>query len=202
MLFKSTKTFNNLPCSHQQWQDSDDSGVFGTGHCAQTHGYSRSVSFEFSCTEVDDYGWVVGFGSLKPVKRWLEFMFDHTSLWEASDPRLSEVIEFNDSLFTPAYNIRVMPTGVSMEQTALFVAMNVNPYILSETGNRCWISRVEVRENDKNSGILEMDLADALKMNEVMSASPDGWMSTKERYSGVPPKVLINQIETVQLHPR
>lgn len=194
MIFKSTKTFYNLPCSHQQWQDADESGNAGTGQCAQTHGYSRSFAFEFCCNEVDDYGWVIGFGSLKKVKNWLEYMFDHTSLWEASDPRIDEVVDANDALSIPMYNMRILPSGVSMEQTALFVSSYMNPYIYEITGGRCWISKLEVRENDKNSGILEMTEDDAKKMIKNI-----GFQTTRfpklTRYEMIEPKDLIALIE-------
>jgi len=183
MIFKSTKTFNNLPCSHQQWMDSDEDGVIGAGQCAQTHGYSRSFIFEFSCSEVDSYGWVVGFSSLKKVKKWLEYMFDHTSLWESSDPRIDDVLKINDELDIPLYNLRVLPTGVSMEQTALFVSMYINPYIYDTTDGRCWISRLEVRENDKNSGIIEL-------------TEEDNYFPTRTVYRYTMPKKLINEIDT------
>lgn len=200
MIFKSTKVFDNLPCSHQQWQDADDSGIPGTGHCSKTHGYSRSVHFEFSCTEVDDYGWVVGFSSLKRVKSWLEYMFDHTSLWEAGDPRLSKVLAFNESLDVPVYNVRVLPTGVSMEQSALFLALHLNPFIIHTTNGRCWISRIEVRENTKNSGIIEMDKDDALKMSVWLNAAcDDDFFPTKTQYNYIAPKKLINEIGDIRL---
>lgn len=194
MIFKSTKSFYNLPCSHQQWMDADESGKPGTGQCAQTHGYSREIHFEFSCTEVDDYGWVVGFSSLKKVKAWLEFLFDHTSLWEAGDPRIETIKQLNESLGIPAYNMRILPTGVSMEQTALFLAIHLNPYILNETDGRCWISKLQVRENDKNSGILEMSKEDALKMETYHKVNNMEYFPMKTEYDYIKPKELINEI--------
>jgi len=193
MIFKSTKTYYNLPCSHQQWKDTDDSCVVGSGQCSKTHGYSRSFSFEFSCNELDDYGWVVGFGSLKPIKKWLEYMFDHTSLFEASDPRIKDVLAFNETLDIPLYNIRVLPSGVSMEQTALFVASYLNPYILDVTDGRCWISRLEVRENDKNSGILEMDYIDAQAMKDCLGNRER--LPKETVYEYISPKQLVERFE-------
>lgn len=171
MIYKSTKTFYNLPCSHQQYQDADASGIPGTGQCAQTHGYSRSFHFEFSCTSPDAYGWVVGFSSLKKVDAWLKYMFDHTSLWEAGDPRLTDVKRMNGQISPSPYRMRILPSGVSMEQTSLFVALHVNPYILNQTADRCWVSKIEVRENDKNSGILEMTRADAINMRSSLASA-------------------------------
>lgn len=194
MIFKSTKSYYNMPCSHQQWKDADQSGIPGTGECAKTHGYSREVHFEFTATEVDEYGWVVGFGALKPVKDWLTWLFDHTSLWEASDPRLEKVIEFNKTLDFPVNNIRVLPFGVSMEQSSFFIALFVVPFILKETNNRCWVSKIEVRENDKNSAILELTKEDAFKIQDYFSREIKDHLSRKEIYEYIPPHDIIRQI--------
>jgi 6-pyruvoyltetrahydropterin/6-carboxytetrahydropterin synthase len=198
MIFKSTKSYYNLPCSHQQWQDADTSGVYGTGQCSKTHGYSREVHLEFSATDVDDYGWVVGFGSLKPVKNWLEWLFDHTALWEAGDPRLQDILRINQELQIPIYNLRVLPSGVSMEQTTLFLSIYLNAYILDTTNDRCWISRLEVRENDKNSGVIEFTNADAHQLRRYfnsISDTPDNYFPRKEVYDYIAPKDLIKRIK-------
>lgn len=193
MEFKSTKVYRNLPCSHQQWKDSDSSGEDLTGVCSRTHGYSRSFHFEFSCSELDDYGWVVGFSSLKKVSKWLDYMFDHTSLWEAGDPRLEEVIKFNNK--HGIYNMRILPSGVSMEQTSIFVSAVVNQYLLKETQGRCFVSKLEVRENDKNSAFLEMSRSDAEKLSRYQNSISKECFPLLTRYEYISPKDLIELIE-------
>jgi hypothetical protein len=128
------------------------------------------------------------------MKNWLEFMFDHTSLWEAGDPRLQQVQDFNSQLPFPAYNMRVLPSGVSMEQTALFVATHVCPHIANVTGGRCWVSRIEVRENDKNSGILELSKSDSDNICQYSDKIQQVPLSKQKEYSYIPPHVLIKMI--------
>lgn len=153
MLVKSYKSFHKLPCAHAQFQDFD-------GPCKTFHGYDRSVTFEFTGT-VDQYGWVVGFGQLKPVRAWLEYMFDHTALAPANDPRLKEIIQAADAQL---FNLRVLPYGVSMEMSSLFIWEQVNPYIVKITDNRAWISRVECREHDSNAAAIEIsDYTDRMR---------------------------------------
>jgi len=65
---KATKVYKNLPCAHAQWFDTLEDG--SPGHCAQVHGYDRSVEFTFT-GEPDEHGWIVPFGGLKPVKEFL-----------------------------------------------------------------------------------------------------------------------------------
>ena len=79
-MFRSTKTFHFLPCAHRQWRDE--------GHCRFVHGYDRSVHLVFECSELDDKMWVMDFGGLKPIKTWLEDLFDHTLLINEDDPEL------------------------------------------------------------------------------------------------------------------
>ena len=195
MIFKSTKIYRNLPCSHQQYKSADESGIAGTGICAQTHGYSREFHFEFECESVDDYGWVIDFGSLSPLKNWLNFMFDHTSLWEPSDPRINDVIAQNETSPIKIFNLRILPFGVSMEQTSLFVSIIVNHYIMNVTNGRCWISKLEVRENDKNSGILELTKDNAISMIQYHNDNYGTESFPRhETYKYVPPLEIIKKL--------
>ena len=192
MIFKATKRYSNLPCSHQQHFDTDESGVKGTGVCAKTHGYSREFIFEFSCTLTDENGWVIGFGDLKEIKSWLEYMFDHTTLFEANDPRLKDAIAFNKK--NNLFNLRVLPYGVSMEQTALFVAIMVNHYIIDLTNGRVWISNLEVKENDKNSGIIDLSYADAIKMHDYRKFGYQSMLSRQTIYDYIAPHTIAKHL--------
>lgn len=192
MIFKSTKRFANYPCSHQQYQDDG-----GAGQCAQVHGYSREFIFEFQATTTDAYGWVVGFSSLNKVKEWLDYLFDHTSLWEAADPRLDAAIEMSLKMTPRLFNVRVLPSGVSMEQTALFLSTYINPYILDQTDGRCWISKLEVRENDKNSGIIELTRDDALSQAEWHKNNTNGEMMPHQPFWGqINPNDWVEEINS------
>ena len=70
--FTSSKTYKNLPCAHRQWKHE--------GHCAYIHGYSREYTFYFEAKEMDEHGWVVGFGDLKKLEKYLLDMYDHTMI--------------------------------------------------------------------------------------------------------------------------
>lgn len=157
MKIKSTKSFYNLPVAHMQWFDVDDDGY--PGPCAKWHGYDRSVHFEFT-GDIDQHGWIVGFGDLKPIREFLEYYFDHTALAGADDPRLEQIYQAHiDGLV----NLRVMPYGVSMEMSSLFIWEQVNPFIYNLTEGRVYVSRVECREHEKNSAFIEIDEITAFK---------------------------------------
>jgi 6-pyruvoyltetrahydropterin/6-carboxytetrahydropterin synthase len=57
-------------------------------HCRFIHGYALSFTFVFQCADdqVDENGWVIDFGSLKPIKAFLDENFDHKLLVAEDDP--------------------------------------------------------------------------------------------------------------------
>lgn len=60
-------------------------------HCRLLHGYALAFTFMFACEELDERGWVVDFGALKPLKEALVSFFDHKLLIAADDPYLDEL---------------------------------------------------------------------------------------------------------------
>lgn len=137
----STKTFKGFPCTHRQWK--------ADSHCKFVHGYSRSFYFEFCCNNLTKEQWVVDFGGLKKVKKWLEYMFDHTFLANEDDPHLDK---FKELQKIGVIQLRVLP-NVGMEGTALYVYKVVDKMIREMTNNRAWITKIQVSENEKNSAI-------------------------------------------------
>ena len=55
-------------------------------HCHLLHGYSLAFTFTFGCDHLDNKNWAVDFGGLKPLKAWLEDMFDHKVCLDRDDP--------------------------------------------------------------------------------------------------------------------
>jgi len=139
--FKSTKSFTGFPCTHRQWR--------AESHCRFVHGYSREFHFEFAASELTKEGWVVDFGGLKAVKRWLEETFDHTFLIAVDDPELESFKALDKK---GLIQLRVLPNP-GMEGSAHYVYEEASRILVSLYGKRAWITRVEVKENDKNSAI-------------------------------------------------
>lgn len=81
-MYRSTKRYGHdlgLSAVFRQWR--------ATSHCNQLHGYALGFRFEFGCTTLDENGWVVDFGSLKPLKDMLVSMFDHKLVIASDDPQ-------------------------------------------------------------------------------------------------------------------
>lgn len=158
----STKSFVNLPCAHSQFQDLEPDG--SPGECASIHGYDRTVTLTFS-GQVDEYGWIVPFGELKKVKEWLEYYFDHTTVLPANDARIKDIPESMTAEGGLLGTLRVLPYGVSMEMSSLFILEHVGFYINSITEGRCYVSKVECREHERNSAFVTVDRETAERMN-------------------------------------
>lgn len=141
--YTSTKRFIGFPCTHRQWR--------AESHCKFVHGYSREFYFEFACNELTKEEWVMDFGGLKEVKKWLESMFDHTFLVAEDDPFLDDFVRLNKE---GVIQLRVLPNA-GMEGTAKYVYDHVNKMVQKSTNNRVWVTKVEVRENEKNSAFFK-----------------------------------------------
>ncbi len=147
MRTTSTKNFFGYPCAHRQWRDKS--------HCNLVHGYSRSFHFEFGAMFLDDKGWVVPFGGLDDIKKFLAEKFDHTFLVAPDDPEMDTWKALHER---GALNLVVLPYGPSMEGTAHYVFDAVNAMVRKLTNERCCVLSVEVRENEKNSAIYSVGL--------------------------------------------
>jgi len=190
IMIKSTKAFYNLPCAHSQWFDTEQDG--SPGECAGIHGYDRMVRFTFA-GEVDEYGWIYPFGDLAPVKKFLEYYFDHTTALGADDPRLDQITDEMLNAGGLLHTLRILPSGVSMEMSCLFVWEYVNPYIYHTTGGRVFVEKIEIKEHARNSGMIEVDRITATKQaQQYKSTGP--FMVETPCHEYEPPHEAIKRI--------
>jgi len=138
-----SKAFTDFPCCHRQWRHK--------GHCRFVHGYSRSFTFWFAATHLDEHGFVVDFSSLGPLHQQLAEQFDHTFLVNRDDPLLAEWQRLHQ---LGALNLRVLE-NVGMEATAKLVWGWANALLWRRYQGRCCCWKVEARENDSNSACYE-----------------------------------------------
>lgn len=68
-----------LSACFRQWR--------ATSHCNQLHGYALAFTFDFVARDLNAQNWVIDFGSLRPVKSFLEDTFDHKLVFAADDPK-------------------------------------------------------------------------------------------------------------------
>jgi 6-pyruvoyltetrahydropterin/6-carboxytetrahydropterin synthase len=143
MKFRSTKTYGHdlgLSCCFRQWRSSS--------HCRFLHGYALAVHLEFEADELDARNWVMDFGSLKPVKQWLEQTFDHKTLVAADDPLLPQMQAMDD---IGLIQMVVVPR-VSCEAFAEFIFGWVSNWLSQQRLTpRIRLAEVHVREHGANA---------------------------------------------------
>ena len=149
-VYYSTKRIGPISTGHRQWRD--------PGHCSFVHGYGRYVQFVFACTTLDDKMWVVDFGGLKDIRKWLEDQWDHRLLIASDDPLLDT---FKDLHEKGGIDLHVMDVtkgwGPGIEASCKFVHDHIDPLIREQSDHRCWIKRVEIWEHENNSAIYEVE---------------------------------------------
>lgn len=145
-MFYSTKTFGNdrgLSCVFRQWA--------ADTHCHLLHGYSLGFKFVFGAEQLDHRNWVIDFGKggFGEIKKWLEYMFDHTLLVAVDDPLRSDLENLGKLGLA---DVRFVE-GSGCELTAKMVFEKANEIIQRQTKGRCWVVSVEVCEHGSNSAI-------------------------------------------------
>lgn len=189
---KSTKRFKYLPCGHAQYFDKNPDGT--PGHCASVHGYDREVELTFA-GEIDDHGWIVPFGDLKPIKQFLEYYFDHVTILAADDPRLGAIPDEMTDCGGILGTLRVLPSGVSMEMSSVFIWEHVNAFVYKITGGRCYVAKVHCFEHDRNSAYIEVDRDNAAQnAREYISVNADDLLPKQPKWEWEEPKQLIHRV--------
>jgi 6-pyruvoyltetrahydropterin/6-carboxytetrahydropterin synthase len=143
--YSSTKTYGHdvgLSAVFRQWR--------ADSHCRFLHGYALSVGFEFAADSLDANRWVVDFGSLKPIKAWLQDTFDHRTLVATDDPEFETFAALDR-----AGLIQMVPVpATGCEAFAELIFERTRAWLV-EVGYapRVRLARVEVREHGANSAI-------------------------------------------------
>jgi 6-pyruvoyltetrahydropterin/6-carboxytetrahydropterin synthase len=162
-MYRVTKTYGHnlgLSATFRQWR--------AESHCHFMHGYALAVTLMFACEELNANNWVIDFGSLKPVKKWLEDNFDHKTLVAQDDPELEVVRSLAEGNLNtsgdnsisgayPLFDVVIVP-DTGCEAFARFIAdntiniLNNNPLQGGVSKGLC-LESVEVREHGANSAI-------------------------------------------------
>jgi 6-pyruvoyltetrahydropterin/6-carboxytetrahydropterin synthase len=120
-------------------------------HCKFLHGYSLQFKFIFGCEELDERNWVVDFGGLKPLKKWLEDSFDHKVVVDREDPLLYKLSELESCGLAEL----TLFDGVGVEKFAEHAHKFADQLVREMTDNRCYCVSAECAEHGSNSAIFE-----------------------------------------------
>ncbi len=142
-IWRVIKTYGHeqgLSCAFRQWQAQHS-------HCRFLHGYALAFRFTFATRTLDDRGWCIDFGGLKPLRTWLQTMFDHTLLAAADDPDLASFIALQTAGLA---QLRVVD-AVGCEAFAALAYAWAADFLAGETGGRVTVEQVEVSEHPGNA---------------------------------------------------
>ena len=137
-MLTCTKIYSDIPFAHRQH--------LHDGHCSFIHGHNWSFVLTFSCRETDANGFVVDFGKLKFLKKWIKDNLDHACVFNRSDPMKKSIIESCPDAFKV---FEVESCGCEGIAQALYPIFN--NMVARETDGRVWIQSIEVVEDSKNS---------------------------------------------------
>ena len=120
-------------------------------HCNLLHGYAISIEIRFEATELDHRNWVVDFGGLDELKRWIKGKFDHTLLVASDDPYLDDLIELDRKRLAA---VVILP-AVGCEAFAKAVYERAREWLLTNPNykDRVRVHSVEVREHGANAAV-------------------------------------------------
>jgi 6-pyruvoyltetrahydropterin/6-carboxytetrahydropterin synthase len=143
MKYRATKTYGHdlgLSVAFRQWR--------ADSHCRLLHGYALAVKLVFEAERLDERGWVIDFGALKPVKETLQRAFDHVTLVAEDDP---EREWFEEAAARGIAQVCLVPrTGC--EAFARLIQRIVNEWLAAEGHHpRVRLAEVEVREHGANA---------------------------------------------------
>ncbi len=146
--WRMVKTYGHeqgLSCAFRQWQAQHS-------HCRFLHGYALAFRFTFVAETLDDRGWCVDFGGLKPLRAWLAHMFDHTLLVAGDDPELAT---FTALQATGLAQLRTV-AAVGCEAFAALAYGWATDFLTSETRGRVTVEQVEVSEHPGNAATFSL----------------------------------------------
>lgn len=136
-MYTCTKKYEGIPFAHRQHAHD--------GHCAQVHGHNWTILFTFGAKDRDENGFVVDFGKLKSLKKYVN-SFDHALVLNRDDP---EVWRFSELEGHGLVKLKLVDDG-SCEGLARHFAELANRLLLPNTRDaRCL--EVTVHEDHKNS---------------------------------------------------
>ena len=152
-MYKSTKSYGHqlgLSACFRQWR--------ALSHCRLLHGYPLAFKFTFGADELDENNWVMDFGGLSHVKKFLVDTFDHKLVIAADDPqrqRLENLGAIYHDCSSPVADVLVLPS-TGCEAFAAYVFAYVECW-LKDAGHapRVRLISVECREHGGNSAIYE-----------------------------------------------
>lgn len=138
------KTYSDIPWAHRQHRHD--------GHCALIHGHNWSITITFGCHEPDENGFVVDFGKLKFLQRWIDENLDHACVFSDEDPMMKALLQVGGRAIWKPYVVK----NCSCEGMAQHLFDVFNPLVQDASSGRAFVTAIEVVEDSKNSAMFSV----------------------------------------------
>lgn len=125
-IFEVSKTWGHergISCCFRQYA--------ATSHCNQLHGYALAFTVAFTSVSLDARNWVIDFGGLKELEKWIRDQFDHRTVVAADDPEIELFRKLHERRVC---NILVVPR-VSCESFAYMFYDRADRWLRNLRGN-------------------------------------------------------------------
>lgn len=146
-MYEIRKTYGHnlgFSCCFRQWA--------ALSHCRFMHGYSIKIVLVFRGWRLDHRNWLVDFGGLKEIKKYLEDTFDHKTLVAENDPDIETFKEMHKNGIIQMVQV----THVGMEGFAKKISDDIKLYNRPNVEiDRSLLKRVEVWEHEGNMAAYE-----------------------------------------------
>lgn len=140
-MYQSGKYYGHeqgFSCAFRQWR--------ADSHCNRVHGYPLSFKLIFESDKLDKNGWIIDFGGLSDIKKWLASKFDHKMVVAEDDPHLDY---FKDGEEKGVLDLVVLP-AVGCERFAEYVYNHVAMWLLNNAREDIQLVSVTVAEHGAN----------------------------------------------------
>lgn len=144
MTTTCSKIYRDIPFAHRQHRHD--------GHCRFVHGHNWAIEVTFEAEVRDQCNFVIDFGKLGGLKRWIENVLDHRLLIAKDDPQLPTFREHDGRL----WQLTLVPDG-SAEGLAEFIHAEFNRMVAHDSNGRVRVLSVRIWEDSKDYATAHRD---------------------------------------------
>tara|TARA_R110002012_G_scaffold36900_1_gene103921 strand:+ start:1433 stop:1873 length:441 start_codon:yes stop_codon:yes gene_type:complete len=135
-MITCSKIYREIPFAHRQH--------LHDGQCSKIHGHNWDIKLTFGCKKLDETGFVVDFGKLKYIKKYIQDKLDHACVLSWNDPLFYEIVTVD------VYKVYTVEHA-SCEGIAKHLLFEFADLLKKAEGPRAWIYEIEIFEDSKNS---------------------------------------------------
>lgn len=135
-MITCSKVYKDIPFAHRQH--------LHNGNCSKIHGHNWQIKLTFACLELNEMGFVIDFGKLKYIKKFIQDKLDHGCVLSWNDPLLDEIVA------PDVYKVYLVENA-SCEGLAKHLFSLFDDMVLVTEGTRAWVHEIEIFEDSRNS---------------------------------------------------